>query len=463
MWFHIQAYSFSLQAFPRQLKMYIYMDKNEAWELQYPLMTDHGLVKDCMHRILKKLGVENPDTAVQRQLEYLCDQVHEKTGVLLSLSTAKRLLNGQFSKLPQPATLNAIAQFLDYRDWQHYRQAQSTSEIEFKDISKQDSSAQSEPKRGYKRITGIVAIGVMAVTFVLIGFLNRDSAKNIHAEKALFRVKRTTLTDIPNTVVFHYNVDDIEADSFFIQQSWDKSRRVRIHKKQYTLTDIYYEPGYHVAKLIANDKVIKTFDVSIPTNKWFYYTKEKGSAGIFRYIEKYGNKDTLGITRDDLKKNEIDTTSEKNYIAAYFPDRYEISSDDFVFKARVRRLPVRNDFCPMLMPEIFCQRNFIFLQSMKPGCSSNAMAQFGENFLDGKTNDLSALATNVDEWHDYEISIKDKMATVYIDNKKVFERKYRESSGMITGLGFISNGLCEVNSVELKGGNGKVFYSYKAK
>ncbi|MEI9809516.1 MAG: hypothetical protein WDO16_17520 [Bacteroidota bacterium] len=44
------------------------------------------------------------------------------------------------------------------------------------------------------------------------------------------------------------------ADSFFIQQSWDKNRRVKIDKHSHTLTDIYYEPGYHIAKLIATTK-----------------------------------------------------------------------------------------------------------------------------------------------------------------------------------------------------------------
>ena len=80
--------------------------------------------------------------------------------------------------------------------------------------------------------------------------------------------------------MFHYNIDDVKADSFFIQQSWDVNRRVRIFKNNYTLTDIYYEPGYHMAKLIANDSIIQTVDVSIPSDGWFLFamnTKPKSN------------------------------------------------------------------------------------------------------------------------------------------------------------------------------------------
>src|SRR5690606_25205311 len=103
--------------------------------------------------------------------------------------------------------------------------------------------------------------------------------------RATFAARKTTDHDLPNTVVFSYNVDDVKADSFFIQQSWDTGRRVRIYPGQYTLTDIYYEPGYHLAKLMANDSVIRTVDVSIPTDRWFFYTRLPEPGDMAQYIE----------------------------------------------------------------------------------------------------------------------------------------------------------------------------------
>jgi hypothetical protein len=41
---------------------------------------------------------------------------------------------------------------------------------------------------------------------------------------------------------------------------------------------------------------------------------------------------------------------------------------------------------------------------------------------------------------------------------KASSADYKTSAGLITGLGFISNGLCEVEFVELKGLDGKTIY-----
>ena len=48
-------------------------------------MTDHELVKTCMDRIFKQLGFENTDQLTQRNLEYFCQEIEEKSGILISL------------------------------------------------------------------------------------------------------------------------------------------------------------------------------------------------------------------------------------------------------------------------------------------------------------------------------------------------------------------------------------------
>ncbi len=79
--------------------------------------------------------------------------------------------------------------------------------------------------------------------------------------------------------------------------------------------------------------------------------------------------------------------------------------------------------------------------------------------LNGKTHDLSGLGTNVKEWQDVEIVVKDKKATIRINKKEVLSAGYDQSSGMITGLGFLSNGFPEVDFVTLKTLDGKEIYN----
>jgi hypothetical protein len=65
---------------------------------------------------------------------------------------------------------------------------------------------------------------------------------------------------------------------------------------------------------------------------------------------------------------------------------------------------------------------------------------------------------DVSQWHDVRIEVKEKQVSVFIDNNRVYSDSYQQSSGKITGLGFISNGLCEIEHVSVVGGNGETVY-----
>lgn len=429
-------------------------------------MTDHELVKTCVNRIFKQLGFENTDHLAQRDFEYFCNEIEAKTGILISLSTAKRLLNGQFSKLPQIATLNAIANYLGYDNWQKFKHEikasshQGSRTIETATV--ENNVHNYHPVRFSKKKIATLTV-VLLVMFFLIAFVNRSIGKKGSFKKATFSAKKITANNLPNTVVFNYNVDDIDADSFFIQQSWDKNRRVKVYKNQYAITDIYYEPGYHIAKLIADEKIIKTFDVSIPTDRWFFYAKAKAQPNTPEYINKSpaSLSQSLSLTREDLKNNQVDVTEEKEYIFSYFPSKLKINSEDFILTTKIKRTGVRNDRCPYIMLEVFCQKNFMFFKTMPPGCSGESIAQFGENFLSGKKNDLSSLGADPGQWLNFEWVVKKKEVEIFLNGKNVFQTSYNNPSGLITGLGFISNGLCEIDFVELKGSDGQLFYSWK--
>ena len=423
-------------------------------------MNDQELVKNCLLQICGKLGLGSA-AMTQRDHEQLSDEIRDKTGILISVSTIKRLLNGEFSRLPQAATLNAISGYLGYKNWYEYKLKENgATYLTNTNEATIDRPAFKNPLNKHKWKLAI-GVSLLAAIIILAGFLRHSSKPAPNFDKAVFSVKKTTVNEIPNTVVFSYNIDEVGGDSFFIQQSWDEKRRVRIYKKTYTLTDIYYEPGYHTAKLIVNDKIIKTFDVSIPTNSWFFYSKEELEKGSPAYIKtSTAIKDgSLSITESDLVANKIDFQQERAYIYTYFPDLFNVSSDNFTMKTRVRAKQVRNNSCPWLMFEIFCQRNFMYFKSTSAGCANEAMLQFGEKALHGKTSDLSFLSTDINEWMDVETTVRNKQALIFINGKQVYSGAYSTSAGNITGLGFISNGLCEIDEVSLKGHDAVEVYS----
>ncbi|MEO5561806.1 MAG: hypothetical protein ABIR18_00200 [Chitinophagaceae bacterium] len=424
-------------------------------------MNERELVQHCMTELCKQAGFADTNHVVQRDLEFLCDSIESKTNILISLSTMRRLLNGQFSRLPQIATLNAMVMFLGYQNWQDFKVKKNVETSSTTNTTETFTTTTIVPakKSSYAKYL-VIAGALLLVTLGLLAMLKSGRPDVSNIESAKFSAVKTTNNDLPNTVVFNYNVDDVNADSFFIQQSWDKNRRVRVYKNNYTLTDIYYEPGYHTAKLIANEQIIKKMPVSIPTDRWLFYGIEKKTGANPKYITS-----TTGIQNGSLLLNksaildsEIDIEKDHAYVQSYFPSDIKYSSDNFKLKFRIRVNDLNNNACPRFMCEIFCQDYFMFFNPSLKGCASEISAEFGELFLHGQRNDLSALGINVREWQNMELIVKNKKATIIINGAEVFSVSYKESNGLITGLGFISNELCEVDFVDMQTLDGKVIY-----
>jgi transcriptional regulator with XRE-family HTH domain len=413
-------------------------------------MDEQTLIKTSIIRIFNDSGYSDLAGMTQRDFDHIGEQLREKSGISISGTTVKRLAYGEFNRLPQIATLNAIANYFDYRTWQEYKAARIT------DGAAKVPSKKVKPEFSLKYLS-IPGVVVMVAGIYLLG---TTAGPVENAESASFSFRKNTSNDIPNTVAFSYNIDEVQADSFFIQQSWDANRRVRIYKNKYTITDIYYEPGYHIAKLIANDSAIREVDVSIPTDRWFFYAIDNKANYTPEYInsDSFINNGILGLNVTQLQENGIDVNKDKRYHAVYFPSQMDLPADNFKFKTRVRMQEVRGNACPYIEIELYCQRSFIIMKSTTKGCAHEALVQFGEQILRGSDTDLLPVSFDVREWTDIEIVVLNKVATVKVNDKEVLSTRFVTDTKYLAGLGYISNGLCEVDKAELVGMDGKVMY-----
>jgi hypothetical protein len=414
-------------------------------------MTDRELIELGAQELAARQGHAAAGEMRQRDLEYLCERIEESSGILISLSTIKRILNGQYNRLPQVATLNALSVYLGYADWPSFKAAKLSAAEKGKGAAKKHSLP-------WRR--SLIAAGVVLFLLIVILSWSYLSRSVVKGGGASFTVRKTTENSIPNTVVFTYDIDRLHGDSFFIQQSWDRNRRVRIYKNNHTLTDIYYEPGYHTAKLFADDQIVKTIDVSIPTDKWFFYSKESIARGLPAYIytDTPIRNGILGLDRQTLLASKIDPDNPRVYLYTFFPSKIEADADNFRLTTRINMTEMRNTACPWIMPEIYCQKGFMYCALTMPGCTGGISAHFGDQAIDGKSNDLSPLACDVHQWHRLEIVDRQRQVTISIDGKTVMKKNYSVSAGLITGLGFHSNGLCQVDSIRLAGLDGKIVY-----
>ena len=118
---------------------------------------------------------------------------------------------------------------------------------------------------------------------------------------------------------------------------------------------------------------------------------------------------------------------------------------------------VRTVLCPTITIELFCQGYFIVMRTTNKGCANKAALLLGQE-VKGNDTDLTALTFDVHQWTDVEIASVNNIVSIYINNKPVFSAPSFDRIRFISGLAFISNGLCEVDRVELTGLDGKTVY-----
>ncbi|HEY6975201.1 MAG TPA: hypothetical protein VH396_02860, partial [Chitinophagaceae bacterium] len=275
-----------------------------------------------------------------------------------------------------------------------------------------------------------------------------------------FTGNKTVSQGVPSTIIFNYDVSNVEADSFFFQQAWNEMEKVKIDPKEHYYSNIYYYPGFHKAKLIANDSVIKRFRVHITTNGWLPLVRYSSMDNMPVYIknnQSIGN-GALHITRNDLTSSDVNT--EKDFMLSYFNVReFENTySDNFSLDTRIVCDSSNTMPCPAFQLTIMCEENIFFVGLMGKGCERNIAIKMGEVYRDGTNSDLSAFGRDLYKWQHLRIQVARKQATIYLDERPVHTITFKNNFGKVVGLVYTFAGTGAVDYLKLKNGENKLVY-----
>ncbi len=407
---------------------------------------DQAYLLLCKKQIEKKFAFGNGSGYTQRDLETLSQHIEERTGVVLSLSTLKRLWKDDFKQRPQPATLNALAAVLDYRDWQDFRQKNPLP------------ARRSVSKKTIRQIGGLVLL-LAAVSLLIICVVNR-SAKGVKIKGPVrFTAQKTVVSGTPATVIFNYDVSGVSADSFFIQQSWNPLHRFTIDPERNIYSSIYYEPGYHRARLIANDSILAMQPVHILSDGWeprLYYNYRDREPANFKK-ERFTGHGRLHISRELLTKKNVD-------LARPFETRitnsrvFGLDSDNFDLVSRMKVDSLTGSACPFMQVSIVTEKHIFWLNLQYPGCERNVSYKVGEIVRTGRNHDLSHLGVDVYQWQEVGFRVENKQAEITLNGKRLFTEAFREDFGNIMALTYIFSGTGSIDHVRLAGKKSKIVF-----
>ncbi len=390
------------------------------------------------------VGKERPS---QRDFEYLSEQIQEKSGVYISISTLKRIWRKDYQSVPHPSTLNALVSLLAYDNWQAFIQNQGAIN------SLQNSEGEKVNKNTSPNtlmVGTLIGAGLVLALLVFLGSREKSGKGVKVSAPVFFQGNKTVDLGLPNTLIFEYDLSGVQADSFFFQQSWDEFYREAIDPHGSYHNSIYYYPGFHKAKLIANDSILKIHRVHLRTDGWLPYLKNSTYTHIPRYFAPPKTQNGLfKLDESEIEKSEIDISKDFEITYANMQDFEDLSSQHFFLETALQMDSLFYNPCPEIQIYVHCEVHIFKLAITTKGCVRNLWMKLGENYFFGKDTDLSSMGTNVFDSHRLVLNVADQHAQVFLDDQLVLESAFEADLGEIKGIDFSFTGIGALDYVRL--------------
>lgn len=401
-------------------------------------------IEKCRELIEEKLSWGNGNDWQNQDFENLSERIFEKTKISLSSSTLKRIWGKvNYNSSPNISTLNALAQFIDYENWRSF------TSNGFQPVVNQDIINDINPKitnqKAYWWIAGGLFLGIL---FTLSAFYKKG--KTLTFEKVVFTSQPLTF-GVPNTVIFKYDATNSNADSVFIQQSWDAKRRYKVAQNLHEYTSTYYTPGYFRAKLVLNDSIVKEHDLLVESDGWLgtIDTKPQPIYLTKQTIERNG---ILGISTNDLLSNKVIFDKEPVWTSFFNVSKQKrFSTQNFEMETTLRNtFAGRGGACKQTKIILFCTNGIVVLPLGIKGCVGELEMFIGEQKISGRTTNLSAFGIDSDDWITVKCLIKNQKIRVIINEKIAYQSSLKQDLGQIVGSRISFLGTGEIKKFEMK-------------
>jgi hypothetical protein len=394
--------------------------------------------------------------------EKLSEKIQEKTAVILSISTLKRIFGRiDYQSKPALTTLNTLAKYLDYEDWRAFRNAYVQKEISQNQVySKSAVEPQVSVRKKYGSIF-IIAISSVIV-LVLIGlFGNRFIPyKKPFNNSAFHFSSKTMLTQgLPNSVVFDYDASAAsEDDSVFIAQSWDTSRKTQVDRNDKHHSAIYYYPGYFRAKLIIGDKIVREHDIQIKTDGWLGLVEAAwGKEPLYFKKTEITLPHEIAITQELLKSYKVDLLPEAPPVRFYNQKNMTgVMTNNFSFETDIKTGIVNSgNICQRVEVLLQAKNDIFIIPLVNTACIGDIALTAGGFYTDSKQDDLSGFGCDLSEWNKLKIVCKNQQIRFWINDKPVYTTTIKNAPTEIVGLQYRFKGAGFIRNTRLSGSDMK--------
>lgn len=406
--------------------------------------------------------------------EKLSEAIREATGVVLSVTTLKRLWGKlSYTNTPAVTTLNTLAQYAGYEDWGMFKRKQSAgytrpvlqapitaqatdinipetingNTVNKHTVYELQPAPAGIPERGATRTRRwpYWALGLLSVAIILYVALLSNGRSKSAADPAAYQFSsnKTVLAGVPNSVIFKYDASAAGEDSVFISQSWDIRRKIAVpgDKKEYS--SIYYRPGYFRAKLMVGKQIVKEHDLMISSNGWLA-TVDPQEAEIPVYFTKkeFMKGHTIDVDKSLFEAYNIPLQPTIPVLRIYnVQDMDDLRTDNFRFETAVKsNFNQGSAACQRIRILILCKNDVFTIPLCAKGCVGDLHLYAGGKSLSSKDTDLSKFGRDLSQWVQLSVEARDQHIRILVDGEDAcsFPSAYQPTG--IVGVQYIFEG-----------------------
>ncbi|MDR6567497.1 hypothetical protein [Chitinophaga ginsengisegetis] len=427
---------------------------NNSFEINY--------IRKCLELAEARLNRGDASEWTSYDFEKLSAAIEEATGVILSVTTLKRLWGKlKYTNMPATTTLNTLAQFAGYADWREFKRlvtllpgpgtiaatGDETTGLLPGDDSTSVNTAPGDASTATPRkrskwtywLLGLIPLGILVYALLLS---NTKPGKPLDTTAFSFSSNKVVADGVPNSVIFNYNAAAAGNDSVFIAQTWDIRRKIPVSAKEKTYTAIYYEPGYFKAKLMVNKQIIKEHDLMIGSGGWLaMIERELGTPLYFRKSE-VAKGNGIEVNEALLSAYHVPLQPVPPALRFYNVQPLgDIKTDHFTFETTLK-----SDFqqgtaaCQRVEVLILCKNDLISIPLCAPGCVGDLSLFAAGTAINSRNTDLSKFGADLTKWVKLRVVAKDRHMQFFVNDSAAAALTIANPPSGIVGVQYRFNG-----------------------
>jgi len=449
------------------------------------LIQPNSHIEECLRLIETKWQRGSREEWSSYDFEKLNTAIFDATGVSLSVSTLKRLFGKvSYANLPSVHTLNTLARFAGFEDWNDFRQrhpiqsdpispnppaGNNSNYGEFAAVNSSPGNTtppapEKSPAPAKTRLTRWWLLLLLPFAVLLYSLLSSRTPTHAgpdptprplpNLSQYEFSANKMISEGVPNSVVFHYKAPVGPADSVFIVQSWDWRRRIAVPPAGTEYSAIYYYPGFFKAKLVIDTQIVRTHDLMITSDGWLALA-EGDPIPIYFRKEEVARKEGIEVDTATLARYHLPLQPSAPKIRLfYMKDLGDLNDADFSFETTLKTGPPQGSgMCQNVQVLIQCKNDVFIIPLAARACIGDLSLYAAGAAISSSNADLSGFGSDLTQWTTLRVTSVHRHLTFFVNGKPAWSANSPDAPADIVGVQYRFSGTCAVKNARFTTAN----------